>query len=130
MMDAISLESFTKHSHVDGYRDYLDIKFQVFVTEQLWTGLCDSEGTQLAREDPFDEHGRFLLARSMAGRPIGVVRGVSLREGFPHKDLLQHHLASAAVMPLRPLLCTLNGLAVLPEYRRHQYRVVERSWTG
>src|SRR5262249_32118764 len=77
------------------------------------------------------DRGRFLIACAVDGRPVGVVRGIRLRDGFPHEKLLAHHIRREEVASVYPDgLCTLNGLAVLPEYRSREYWVEDGDWKG
>lgn len=130
MSEIIRLEYFQRKWNRDSYHSYRQIKYRVFVEEQAWFTLRDESGGRIAREDPFDDRGRFWLARTEAGAPVGVVRGIPLREGFPHEHLLEHHFCHQAVGRMFPDLCTLNALAVLPSHRRRTYRVADHEWEG
>src|SRR5262249_4724911 len=90
--ESIRLESFSKASAPDLYHAYLQIKYQVFVVEGHWENLSDPHIADVARADAFDDRGRFLIACAVDGRPVGVVRGIRLRDGFPHEKLLAHHI--------------------------------------
>jgi hypothetical protein len=127
-LGAIVLERFTRQRD-DLYQVYRRLKYQVFVIEGGWDSLKDESGEALAREDPFDACGRFWLARTPDGVPVGVVRGIRLQDGFPHREMLQHHLSrfrEDAAMSV----CTLNALAVLPDYRGRPYEVPPCGWRG
>lgn len=126
----IRIDIFSKHDHPAGYRVYRSIKYGVFAREMGWAGLEDPSGEPLAREDPFDDAGRFVLARTEAGNPVGVVRGIGLNEGFPHRDLFEHHLDDARFQQTCSQLITVNALAVLPEYRKRIFRVAGWDWIG
>ena len=129
MQVKISLQS-SRRDNEDVYRAYRQIKYKVFVIEQGWHDLADRNGREMAIEDPFDDQGRFELALSEDGLPIGVVRGVPLREGFPHRHLFAHHLSVEAFARALPLLCSINALAVLPAHRHKRYRVEGTDWEG
>lgn len=130
MIEPIIIHYFTKRDNEDFYRAYLTIKYQVFVAELNWSSLKDESGEAIAREDPFDEEGRFSLAL-IAGRiPIGTVRAIPLQKGFPHQELFEQHLSHIEFGSLFDSLCTFNALAVLPAYRGKKCRVSEQGWTG
>lgn len=129
MLAKIYLQS-SRRDNEDVYRAYRQIKYKVFVIEQGWHDLADRHGRAVATEDPFDDQGRFQLALSEEGLPIGVVRGVPLREDFPHRHLFAHHLSVEAFARALPLLCSINALAVLPDHRRKRYRVEGTDWEG
>lgn len=129
MLGRIALQS-SRQGNAHFYHAYRQIKYQVFVIEQGWHTLADPNGRPVAIEDPFDDRGRFQLALSDEGRPIGIVRGVPLREGFPHRHLFAHHLPMDAFASALPMLCSINALAVLPAYRRQRYRVSGTDWEG
>jgi hypothetical protein len=124
MKGRIRLRSFRREGHERLFRSYMALKYEVFVKEQGWSQLADESGLGVARPDPFDAWGRFLLARTEDGVPIGVVRGMALKDGFPHRELFEHHLQRAEVSRMLPKLCTFNALAVLPAYRRAKYEVM------
>lgn len=123
-MDRVALESFIGTSDERRYREYRRIKFQTFVREQGWAGLGGEASDGLADEDRFDGGGRFALARTTVGDPVGVVRCLPLTEGFPHSELFRHHILQEEVADTIPSLATLNALAVLPEYRGRAYEVL------
>lgn len=130
MIRPIVMEYFTKQSSEDLYRAYRKLKYQVFVTELGWSSLKDESGEAIARPDPFDEVGRFLVAMTEEGLPIGTVRAVHLKRAFPHRDLFERHCCNPEFSCLMDSACTLNALAVLPEYRRKTFRISGRRWIG
>lgn len=111
------------------YHAYLQLKYEVFVAEQGWHQLA-GDSPAMAREDEFDIQGRFWLAATEEMVPLGIVRGTPLKEGFPRRELLEHHLQHPDVAGLFAALCTINGLAVRAEHRRNSCQVPERGWTG
>jgi hypothetical protein len=129
MSTSVRLVSFRRDDEYL-YREYLAIKYRVFVVEHGWTDLAAGEGVGLAREDPYDAHGRFVIARGVDDTALGVVRGIPLREGFPHAELFEHHMHAPEVCQMRDWLCTMNALAVLPEYRAAKCQVIERGWAA
>jgi hypothetical protein len=128
-LSSIILEGFSKRRD-DLYQVYRRLKYQVFVVEGGWDTLRDGSGEAVAREDPFDECARFWLARTSDGLPIGVIRGSRLQDGFPHRALLQHHLPHFQPGTAVETTCTLNALAVLPDYRGQPCAVPARGWHG
>ena len=130
MTPTITIDAFCKRDHPAGYRAYRSIKYDVFAREMGWAGLEDPSGEPVAREDPFDDAGRFVLARTEAGKAVGVVRGIGLDEGFPHRDLFEHHLDDERFQQAYPQLITVNALAVLPEHRKRTFRVAGWDWIG
>jgi hypothetical protein len=129
MPTRIFLQPFTCHDR-DSYREYRGIKHRVFAVEQGWPSSGDFCDPSIAQEDTYDPKGRFVLARDETGAPIGIVRGIPLKEGFPHSDLFAHHFRRPELYLVRDWLCTVNALAVLPAYRRRQCEVVDRGWRG
>jgi hypothetical protein len=127
---SITIESFGKRDQDEFYRLYRKIKYEVFSQELGWQGLADPSGEPIAREDPFDDAGRFILAKTDTGRPIGVVRGIGLNEGFPHRALFEHHFTNSCFQRMYSQLTTVNALAVLPEYRKRAFCVAGRDWIG
>ena len=130
MIEPIILCYFTKQDNQDFYKAYLTLKYQVFVAELDWSSLKDERGEVIAREDPFDEEGRFSLAITEGGTPIGIVRAIPLQKGFPHRELFEQHLGHIEFSSMLDSLCTFNALAVLPEYRRQKYRASDQGWVG
>jgi hypothetical protein len=128
-LDSIILEGFSKQRS-DLYRIYRRLKYDVFVVECGWDSLGDESGDTIAKEDPYDECGRFWLARTCDGLPIGVIRGNRLQDGFPHRQLLHHHLQHFQHEAAVDTTCTLNALAVLPDYRGQPCEVPARGWRG
>ena len=128
-LGSIILEGFPKQRD-DLYRIYRRLKYDVFVVECGWDSLGDESGDTIAKEDPFDECGRFWLARTSDGLPIGVIRGNRLQDGFPHRELLKHHLPQFHHETALQTTCTLNALAVLPDYRSRLCHVPARGWHG
>jgi hypothetical protein len=92
--------------------------------------LADSSEADMAREDEFDDRGRFWLATADNATPIGIVRGNRLSDGFPHRDLLEHHLLHPGVAPIAARLCTINGLAVRAPYRHTRFEARYLGWRG
>jgi len=121
--EPVTITSFRGWNRRDDYDAYRRIKHLVFVVEQGWKLEGDPEA-DLVAPDAFDERGRFWLARTAAGVPIGVIRGLPVREGFPHRELFRHHLDRAEMAGALLHVGTLNALAVLSPYRRRRYRVL------
>ena len=130
MAEPISLELFAKEGRADLYEAYRIIKYHVFVVEEGWEALRDNSGKEIAREDSFDEQSIFLVAGTEENCQIGVVRGTALKRGFPHGELLAHHLPHTAFKRSLDQLCELNALAILSRYRAKQYQVTEESGKG
>ena len=126
----VQLRLFASSENRSLYEQYLAFKYRVFVAEQGWTALADPSGRPIAREEPFDEQGQLCLASTPEGEPVGVVRGIALSRGFPHRELLEHHLHRTEVQAMWPYLCTLNGLAIFPTHRRKVYEAVGLGWKG
>ena len=125
----IFLRRFSRNDK-DLYQAYRELKYEVFVAEQGWHSLADESVACVAREDEFDAHGRFWMASTGETAPVGIVRGSLLKEGFPHRELFEHHLRQPHVAVMFASLCTINGLAVRTSYRRSIYRAQEWGWTG
>lgn len=130
MTAMIALREFSKEGSSEYYRAYRQLKYQVFVEELGWDGLVDDPGIAMAKEDPFDAAGRFLLAISSDGLPIGVIRAIALPEGFPHRDLFVRHLHHPQFSGMLNRICMLNALAVLPAYRGKKVQAAEGNWEG
>jgi hypothetical protein len=112
------------------YAAYRRLKHDVFVDEQGWRDPGDGREPGLASVDPYDRHGRFWLATSAGGRPIGAVRGVHLQDGFPRAELFARHRRLLEDGGRRCRLATINALAVVPAHRGREHRVAGRAWTG
>jgi hypothetical protein len=125
----IVLHQFSKDDS-DLYQAYLRLKYEVFVEEQGWHSLAHDTKQKIAREDEFDAQGRFWIAIAEETGPVGIVRGIPLNEGFPHRELFKHHLDQPKFAAMFENLGTINGLAVRTSYRRHCYRVQEWGWSG
>jgi hypothetical protein len=130
MEPLIQLRCFSSSENRTLYNQYLALKYQIFVVEQGWIALADPSGKPIASGEPFDEAGHLWLASTPEGDPVGIVRGIALARGFPHRELLEHHLRRAEVQEMWDSLCTLNALAVLPSHRRHVYEAVGLGWRG
>lgn len=130
MTTEIALKEFLKDGSSEFYRAYRRLKYQVFVEELSWRELIDSSEAATTKEDPFDAAGRFLLAVDDGGLPIGVVRAIALKDGFPHRDLFEHHLHHPQFSAMLQSICMLNALAVLPAYRGKTFRTAEQNWEG
>jgi len=128
--DPLVMKYFNKQADMEYYRAYREVKYQVFVAELGWSSLRDECDKAIARPDAFDEEGRFMLAMTEEGLPIGTVRAVHLKGAFPHRDLFERHCCHLEFNSLMDLVCTLNALAVLPEYRRRKFRVSDQGWIG
>jgi hypothetical protein len=94
--------------------DYRRIKFEVFAREFGWP-IPPEAGTNLAEPDPFDSIGYFLIARTEDGTAVGCARVVALRDGFPHRSLLEPVLGQIGADKNR--WGTLNAVAVTAEWR-------------
>jgi hypothetical protein len=130
MATLIQLRCFTSSENRSLYEQYLALKYQVFVVEQRWRELADPSGKPIARKEPFDAAGHLYLASTPEDDPVGTVRGIALTRGFPHRELLEHHLRSAEVQGMWAYLCTLNALAVVPSHRRNDCEAVGLGWKG
>jgi len=126
--ELVSIKSFCKSDNHDLYQAYRRLKYQVFVEELGWHSLVDGSGELIAKEDPFDSCGHFMIAINSEGLPIGVIRGISLKHGFPHRDLFEQHLRHHEFNAMIENICTLNALAVLPACRGKVFRVNGCSW--
>lgn len=130
MASLVRLRVFSRTDKSLLYEQYLRLKYEVFVAEQGWSALADPLGRRRAAEDPFDENGHICLASMLDDEPIGVVRSIALAKGFPHRDLLEHHLGCAEVQAMWSRLGTLNAVAVLPAYRGKKFQAIDLGWTG
>ena len=130
MPSLVRLLQFSPKDRPKLYEQYLELKYVVFVAEQGWTSLADPSNPGRVQEESFDENGQLFLASSEAGEPIGVVRSIALTAGFPHRELLEHHLERPETRAMWARLGTLNALAVLAPYRRRPCQAVDLGWTG
>jgi N-acyl-L-homoserine lactone synthetase len=130
MLTTIATKLFSKCGDNASYKAYLTIKYQVFVVELDWSSLKDKDGAAIAKEDPFDEDGRFSLAITGERVPIGIVRAIPLQKGFPYRELFKQHLDHIDFSSLLDSLCMFNALAVLPAYRGKKYWLSEQGWIG
>ncbi len=130
MSSLVRLLHFSPKDNLKLYEQYLELKYVVFVAEQGWTTLADPSNRRRVQEESFDENGRLFLASTEAGEPIGVLRSIALTAGFPHRELLEHHLERPETRAMWARLGTLNALAVLAPYRRRPCQAVDLGWTG
>ncbi len=126
----ISLEYFKKSENSVLYEAYRKLKYKIFVTECGWEALTSDTEPNKAKVDQYDAIGRFLIALNEDQIPIGILRGIALRKGFPHKSLFDRHLANDIVNNMLANMCTLNALAVLPKYRGKIFNYKGLPWTG
>lgn len=132
MPSFIRLLQFSPKDRPKLFEQYLELKYVVFVAEQGWTTLADPSPSNRRRvqEESFDENGQLFLASTEAGEPIGVLRSIALTAGFPHRELLEHHLERPETRAMWARLGTMNALAVLAPYRRREFQAVDLGWTG
>lgn len=130
MISAATTKLFDYGDDETAFRSYLAIKYRVFVEELGWSALADDQKAAMARVDAFDTISNFALLSDDSGFPIGIVRATSLVRGFPYRELFKHHLSQPEFAEMFDYICSINALAVLPEYRRRVYRDREHGWIG
>ena len=126
----ISLHVFDRHENNELFNEYRKIKYKVFVKELGWNSLADKSCKGMSTIDPFDEKGTFIVAKTFSGRSVGIVRGIPLNKGFPHKTLFTPHFTNPLVYNMYGRIYTINALAVLPAYRGKQFRVTQSDLKG
>jgi len=104
----------------DLYTKYLHLKYQVFVQE-LGFQMEYDELKGIAFSEAFDKKGKFAIALNKKGEPLGILRAVLSKDGFPKKTLIEHHLEDRDLLPFLDQTATLNVLAVKKEYRSKRY---------
>src|SRR5262249_10334166 len=52
---------------------------------------------------------------------VGIVRGLRLTYGFPHRQLFEHHLQASGLDKRIATIGMVNALAVTPTYRRRTF---------
>jgi hypothetical protein len=108
-----------EHSNIEPiYLDHLEIKYRVFVDELGWN--IDVEGKKSPRcvPDTVDKDSLFLTSYTESHNQVGTVRATPLGLQFPHRDLFANHFNDGRFSTNIENLCSINALAVLPEYRR------------
>jgi hypothetical protein len=112
------------------FRAYREIKYRVFVEELGWADLADARNPGLIKVDAYDPISSFALLSTASGEPFAIVRATPLSRGFPYRELFERHLAQPAFADHLDRLCSINALAVLPDYRRRVFRESAHGWQG
>lgn len=112
------------------FRAYREIKYRVFVEELGWADLADARNPGLIKVDAYDPISSFALLSTASGEPFAIVRATALYRGFPYRELFERHLAQPAFADHLDWLCSINALAVLPDYRRRVFRESAHGWQG
>lgn len=119
----VSLTLFDGVNDKELYTKYLQLKYQVFVQELNFRMDYDLS-KHVALPDPYDSNSKFAIAMNEKGNPMGILRGILSKDGFPKKELIKHHLKNINVHPLLRQTATLNALAVKQEYRSKRYKIL------
>jgi hypothetical protein len=99
------------------YEQWDGIRRRIFADELGWRLPARPPG-RASLSDPFDAPATFLTAE-VDGEAIGIVRALRAADGFPHRDLLELHVAGTGMGESLAALGTINALAVVAG-RRHQ----------
>jgi GNAT superfamily N-acetyltransferase len=113
--------SFFDDTSASEFRDYREVKHDVFVLEQGWQLPLEPDGQRVA-PDSFDPHSMFVIARAEA-RAIGIARATMIRDAFPHAEFFAEHMAWPELHAVRSAVATVNSVAVLPQFRGKAVRV-------
>jgi hypothetical protein len=127
--EPVTIRSFSFNDDELLQQAYRRLKYRVFVEDLGWNSLVDEPNAGIAKVDYFDAEGLFLLAIS-DGLPIGVIRAIALKDGFPHRELFEQHLHHPRFSAMLHGICMLNALAVLPLYRGKTFCTAEHNWEG
>ena len=95
-----------------------------------WADLADARNPGLIKVDAYDPISSFALLSTASGQPFAIVRATALNRGFPYRELFERHLAQPAFADHLDRLCSINALAVLPDYRRRVFRESAHGWQG
>jgi hypothetical protein len=109
----VSLARFAT-ADLDRYAAYQQLRREVFFGEQHWRDLAD--------EDQFDQGARLWIATAPDAATVGIVRGLRVVHGFPHRELFDgyHEVLEPDVCRV---LATINALAVARRHRGLIHRV-------
>ena len=123
---AISVSFFDDTSAAE-FRDYREIKHDVFVLEQGWQLPLDGDA-QIVAPDAFDPHSMFVLA-SAGGKAIGIARATMICDAFPHAEFFTGLMARPELQTVRAAVATVNAVAVLPAFRGKAMQIHGRGRT-
>lgn len=113
--------NFFDDTSVPDFRDYREIKHDVFVLEQGWQLPLEPDAARVA-PDPFDPHSMFVIARA-DGKAIGIARATMICDAFPHAEFFTDLMARPELQAVRVAIATVNAVAVLPEFRGRAVRI-------
>ncbi|MEN8131735.1 MAG: GNAT family N-acyltransferase [Pseudomonadota bacterium] len=100
------------------FRNYLSLKYRIFVEELGWQ-LPSNHRLGLADTDSYDSHSTLYIACcSDDGNPIGIFRATPIQPAiFPYSGLLKKYLSPEKLSISRDKICVLTSLAVQPPWR-------------
>ncbi len=86
--------------------------------ELHWNSLLISSDGNI-EQDEYDERSFFVVAH-LGTIPIGIVRGISLMDGFPHRRFFEQDMNETAINNAIRNGFSINSLAVKASYRRQK----------
>lgn len=95
---------------------YRALKTTIFREELGWLSL-DVDADKMVLLDYYDHTGHFISAKTEE-ITIGVVRGVSLRDGFPHKSYFKKDIDTEEIECITEVGFSINSLAVMKAFRK------------
>jgi GNAT superfamily N-acetyltransferase len=119
--------SFFDDTSLPDFRDYREVKHDVFVREQGWRLPLEADALIVA-PDPTDHHSMFVIARA-GGRAIGIARATMICDAFPHAEFFAEHMARPELQAVRLAVATVNSVAVRPAFRGKAVQVDQYART-
>lgn len=113
-MENLSYKLFSGESY-NGLESYRDLKTIIFRDELQWNSLNLDNDNKVVLDD-YDRQSHFALAE-FKNRPVGVIRGIALCDGFPHRQFFERALGSSEMARALEKGFSINSLAVLPAFR-------------
>ena len=114
MSKKVVYESFNG-SCSEGLKSYRILKTTIFREELNWLSL-DVDADKMVLLNDYDRTGYFISAK-IEGMTIGVIRGVSLQDGFPHKSYFEKDIDPEEIKDITEVGFSVNSLAVLKAFR-------------
>lgn len=107
--------------------EYCQLRYRIFANELGWNIPRYYVSPESGNEDP----GIYsILYDALSQYPVGAVRGVPILAEFPHRELFAHHECNHLFARIVTQCGTINGLAVVPTYRRSLYTTIPSGWKG
>ncbi len=128
------LIDFTRNDNKVLFKQYLSLKFEIFVEEMGWTVLPYSAIQRACFEDVFDHNSKFSSVVNAKSEMLGVIRGsMPYRTAdLYRRKLYLDFLKADCLNSIDGRIATINSLAVKKEYRysnisENQHRIQQTT---